>query len=244
MSKFGSLVFQEGSMYRFAICDDNPADTEYISALVMKWSAQSGNETDIDAFPSAEAFLFAYDEDKAWDVLLLDIEMAGMSGVELAKRLRQKNHSIQIVFVTGYMEYIAEGYDVEALHYLLKPVSAEKMLAVLDRAIQRIKRHERALVLSTAQETVRVPLYEIRYLEVQKNYTTVYADIEYSAKRTLREIEKELDESFFKIHRSYIVNMKYIKRIAKSEVILKDNTVLPLARGLYGKLNQAVIKYF
>lgn len=120
-------------MYRFAVCDDSPADRAYVVGLIREWSGRAGLLLQIDEYPSAEAFLFAYEDRSTVDVLFLDIEMEGMSGVELARRLRQMRAGLQIVFLTGYMEYIAEGYDVEALHYLIKPVTGEKLGTVLDR---------------------------------------------------------------------------------------------------------------
>jgi len=231
-------------VYKFAICDDEPADLAYVKAAVERWGRERGSGSEIKTFPSAESFWFVYEEEKDFDILLLDIEMGNMSGVELAKKIREQNRSIQIIFITGYMEYISEGYDVEALHYLLKPVTEEKLREVLERAVQRIQVQEKAMVLETAGETLRLLLYEIEWLEVQKNYVTIHAREDYSVKRPLKEIAKELDERFFQIHRSYMVNLTCIRKITRSEVYLKSGIRLPLSRGLYEKLNQAVIKYF
>lgn len=231
-------------MYRFAICDDEPADLIYVKSKILEWAKKRYLEVDIREFPTAESFLFTYDGEKDFDVLFLDIEMGEMSGVELAKRIRDQNKSIQIVFVTGYMEYISEGYDVEALHYLLKPVGKDKLEGVLDRALERIGMQEKALLIQSAGETVRIPLYEIRFMEVQKNYVTIHGKEEYSMKRTLKEVHKELDGRFFQTHRSYIVNLGFVKKITKSAVVLKDETNIPLARGLYDKINQAFISCF
>ena len=109
--------------YRIAICDDSRADAEYLSALVREWA--QGQAVQLQRFPSAEAFLFRYEEEKDYDLLLLDIEMGNMDGVSMARAVRKENESVQIVFITGYSDYIADGYDVGALHYLLKPVKKE-----------------------------------------------------------------------------------------------------------------------
>ena len=177
-------------MYRLAICDDNQADVSYLQALLEKWAESAQTSLKIESYPSAEAFLFQYEEDKSFDLLLLDIEMGRMSGVELARRLRRENRRVQIVFITGYMEYIGEGYDVEALHYLLKPVTQEKLCSVLDRAAERLKSKEKELCLSLPGAVVRVALCEIRYLEVQRNYVTIYGEEAYTVKRTLNELEE------------------------------------------------------
>ena len=120
--------------YRIAICDDNPQDAQFVQNILDRWSAERGAELRVEHFPSAESFLFRYEEDKAWDILLLDIEMGEMDGVTLAKRIRPGNESVQIVFITGFADFVAEGYEVAALHYLMKPVREDKLFAVLDRA--------------------------------------------------------------------------------------------------------------
>ncbi|MGE5654348.1 MAG: LytR/AlgR family response regulator transcription factor [Bacillota bacterium] len=230
--------------YRFALCDDEPADLKYIATLVAQWADASGHTAAVEPFPSAEAFLLRYAEDKAYDILLLDIEMGQMNGVALARAIRAENKEVQIVFITGYMDYIANGYDVEALHYLMKPVNEAKLLDVLKRAADKLRRNERALLLEIHDETVRIPLYEIQYLEVRQNYVTIHAREEHTVKRPLSEIEKELDESFFRVGRSFIVNLRYIRKITKTDVYLKNGAVVPLSRGMYEPLNRAMISYF
>ena len=227
------------SAYKIAICDDSQADTEYLTTLVKEWAKD--RTAIIKTFPSAEAFLFNYAEEKDFDILLLDIEMGKMDGVTMAKAIRQDNESVQIVFITGYSEYIADGYDVAALHYLIKPVKTEQLLSVLDRAAERLKKNEKELLLKTADETVVMPVREIRYLDVQQNYVTVHGKTDVTVKRTLGEFEKELDERFFRLGRSYIVNLTCVRRISKTEVILTDGSAIPLPRGQYDALNRAII---
>ena len=231
-------------MYKLAICDDNPVDTLYLQSLVSKWARNEGKAVEVHVFASAEAFLFEYEEDKSFDILLLDIEMAEMDGVTLARKIRAGNQQVQIVFITGYTDYIADGYEVEALHYLLKPVKEAKLFEVLERAIAKLARNERTLLLETADGIVRVPLYEIDWIEVQRNYVTVHAAEDYTVKKSLSEVEAELDEGFMRTGRSFIVNLKQVRRIGKTEVILADGSTVPLSRGYYEKLNRAMIERF
>lgn len=227
-----------------AVCDDEPVQIAFLTDLIRTWASRCHRAVRVDGFPSAESFLFRYAADKSFDILLLDVEMGGMNGVELARTIRRENRELQIIFVTGYLEYITDGYDVEALNYLLKPVTEEKLLAVLERAAERLGRRESALLLETGDETVRLPLYEIRYLEVRQNYVTVHAAEEYTVKRPLSELEQGLDDSFFRTGRSFIVNLRYVKKVSRTEVFLKDGASVPLSRGLYDRINQAIIRYF
>ncbi|MCX4305917.1 MAG: LytTR family DNA-binding domain-containing protein [Acetatifactor sp.] len=225
---------------KICICDDSSEERIIINALVREWSRRSGTDVSVSEFPTAEAFLFEYEE-LVPDLVLLDIEMPGMNGVELAKRLRERNKLIQIVFITGFSEYIAEGYEVAALHYLLKPVSPEKLFSTLDRALERQEIDGRKIVFQTSVETVQLLLYEIRYIEVIKNYITIYAKDSYTVKRTLKEIEKELDERFLKVGRSYIVNLHFVSRVTRSEIFLRGGGSVPLPRGAYETVNRAII---
>ena len=230
-------------VYRIAIVDDSNIDAEYVQSILHAWAQDRQAGVHAQRFVSAENFLFHYAENKNWDILLLDIEMGAMDGVTMAKRVRQDNEAVQIVFITGYSDYIAEGYEVAALHYLMKPVNREKLLTVLDRAMEKRRQEERCLNLEAYGEMVRIPFYEIRYLDVHQNYVTVHAKADYTVKRTLGDFEKELDDRFFRVGRGMILNLKYIQRVTKTEVRLSDGTVLPLPRGAYEPLNRAIIQH-
>lgn len=227
--------------YKIAICDDCDVDRQYILNMVTLWGERSGHIVHIDAFSSAENFLFHYAEESDYDILLLDIEMGEMDGVTMAKKLRKENDTVQIVFITGYSDYILEGYEVAALHYLMKPVKTEKLCAVLDRAAQKIAKNEKVLNFEVAGEMIRVPIYQIRYADVFGNYVTIHASSDVTVKMTLSELEKQLDERFYRAGRSCIVNLSQISRVTKAEIKLSDGTAIPLPRGAYDGINRAII---
>ncbi len=131
--------------YKIAVCDDCVSDADYLEMLVMRWAEKVRGQVRILKFNSARTLLFHYEEEKDFDILLLDIEMDGQNGVELAKEIRRNNDVVQIVFITGFPDYMDQGYEVDALHYLLKPVCEEKLYDVLGRAAARLKKTERCL---------------------------------------------------------------------------------------------------
>lgn len=229
--------------YRIAITDDNPVDIKYISSIVQQWASARGLFVQIDSYPSAEAFLFQYEEAPVCDIILLDIEMSGMDGVTMAKRLREKNSTAVIVFITGYSDYIAEGYDVSALHYLMKPVDPDRLMQVMDRAVERLCREERLLTVKVANEIVRLPVGSVLFLEAARNYVTIHAEGrgDVVVRHKLGNFENELDQRFLRVGRSYIVNLTKLYRITRKEVLFPDGTVLPLPRGAYDTLNRAII---
>lgn len=227
--------------YKVAICDDSDADRRYIMDMVRSWASAAGHEVQIDGFPSAESFLFRYAGESDYDILLLDIEMGAMDGVTMAKELRKSNDTVQIIFITGYSDYISEGYEVAALHYLMKPVKEEKLCLVLDRAAEKLAKNERILNFEVSGEMVRVPIYQIRYADVLGNYVTVHALTDVTVKMTLGELEKQLDERFYRVGRSALVNLTQISRVTRAEIRLNDGTAIPLPRGAYEGVNRAII---
>lgn len=227
--------------YKVAICDDSDADRRYIMDMVRSWASAAGHEVQIDGFPSAESFLFRYAGESDYDILLLDIEMGAMDGVTMAKELRKSNDTVQIIFITGYSDYISEGYEVAALHYLMKPVKEEKLCLVLDRAAEKLAKNERVLNFEVSGEMVRVPIYQIRYADVIGNYVTVHAQTDVTVKMTLGELEKQLDERFYRVGRSALVNLTQISRVTRAEIRLNDGTAIPLPRGAYEGVNRAII---
>lgn len=227
--------------YKLAVCDDSDADRQYISGLVSKWAERTGHMVDLREFSSAESLLFAYSGENDFDMLLLDIEMGGMDGVTMAKKIRSVNETIQIIFITGYSDYIAEGYDVAALHYLMKPVNEEKLFSVLNRAAEKLAKNEKVLNFELGGEMIRVPIYKIRYADVFGNYVTIHTPEKVTVRMTLGELEKELDSRFFRVSRSVIVNLTVISRVTKSEIKLNDGESIPIPRGAYESVNRAII---
>ncbi len=230
-----------GVRYKIAICDDLESDRDYLKDLLNKWAINNSHLLNIDTFSSAESFLFHYEEAKDYDILLLDIEMGLMDGVSMAKKIRQDNDTVQIIFITGYSDYITEGYEVNALHYLMKPVKEEKLFSVLERAIEKVNKNDVVLNLETANGMVRIPIYQIRFAEVFGNYVTIHANDEVVVKITLNEIEKLLDERFYRVGRSAIVNLNEVSRVTRTEIKLLDGTSIHLPRGAYDGVNRAII---
>ncbi len=228
-----------------AICDDERTELEYLTKLVARWSAARGIASRVKTFPSAEAFLFSYAEDKGYDVLLLDIQMENVDGIELAKRVRADNEAVQIIFVTGYPDYISEGYEVSALHYLIKPVEESKLFGVLDRAYKNLSRQERFVLFDSGGESIRTAVSDIVYAEAFSHTVVVKtASGSIEVKKTVGEVEKLLGDGFVRCHRSYIAGLKHISRITKTDVLLDNGASVPLSRRLYNEVNRAFINYY
>lgn len=232
---------------RIALCDDEAPMIAHLRASVSAWAAGRGEPVAVLDFPSADAFLFAWEEDRCFDIVVLDIQMPGMDGMSLARTLRQADERVQLLFVTGYADYLAEGYDVAAVHYLLKPVEEERLFAALDRAAARLARAEPMLALESDGTMMRIPQREIRYLEaVPHGVQIVGGGAEsHRIRMPLAEIEAQLEDgAFVRCHRSFLVGIRHIRRILKTDVLLDDGRLVPLSRRMYKAVHDAFIRYY
>ncbi len=229
--------------YKIAICDDSESDREKIAGMVRRWAEASGNDVFMSVFPSSESFLFQYAEDKNYDILLLDVEMRELSGIDLAKRVRAERGRAEIVFITSHFEFIAEGYEVDALHYLVKPVAEQKLFEVLDRAAERLALEPPSVVVNCDGGTMKLLEADILYIESFAHYIEIHTPTDvYRLKESITAFGEQLSGDFFRAHRSYIVNLKAVERISRSSLRLAGGAEIPLARGKYDGLNRAFIE--
>lgn len=228
---------------KIAICDDEQNQVEYITSLVLSWSEREKHFCEICTFASAEAFLFEYEDDKTFDILLLDVEMKKITGIELAKRIRKDNRSVEIVFITSHFEFVGEGYEVDALHYLTKPISEDKLAQVLTKAAEKLSVEPPFIVITYEGETVKLYEANILYVESFLHYIVIHTkDQEYKIKESISAFEDKLSDDFYRIHRSYMASLKHITRISRTSVYI-GKAELPLSRGKYDDIHREFIKH-
>lgn len=231
-------------IYKIAVCDDDAKQREYLLGIVRSWAAKHRHMTEVREYSDARSFLFDYGEEKDFDILLLDIEMPEITGIDIAKAVRRDNSTVQIIFVTGYYEYFSDGFDVSALHYLIKPVNEDKLNPVLDKAVENLNYRQRSVLLSTHDADIKVPLSDILYIESENVHVIVHTlHGDHRARISLSKLSEQLDSTFFKVHRSYVVGLRHIKKISRGEITMQNGDVVPISRGMYGDIHAALIKY-
>lgn len=227
---------------KIAICDDDGKQMQELDRIVHSWSVDVSQKVEIRTYPSGEAFLFDYEAEPDFDLLLLDIEMPGIDGISLAKKIRASGNRVEIIFLTSHTEFYGEGYEVDALHFLIKPVKEEKLRAVLTKAVEQLVLEPPFLIVRCNGETVKLYESEIWYIEAFLHYIVIYTGMkEIRIMEKISEMEIRLTHDFYRCHRSYLVSLKHVKKIARNEVTLENGTILPLARGKYDDINRAYI---
>jgi two-component system response regulator LytT len=229
---------------RIAVCDDEEKFRNQARDMVDKLAGSL--DVVVDAYSDGNQLLAAFDK-KPYDVLFLDIEMPAMDGITLAKKLRERSDSIYIVFLTGHVEYALEGYEVNALRYLTKPVQEEKLREVL-RFVMDQSTSKKQLMIKEDGEELLLNIADIVYFEAQNQYVMIYTtDGEHLVRYNIGDFEEQLKaDGFFRVHRGYLVSLAKVKKLVKSEVIMdgEDGEVsVPVSRSNVKPLKEALYAY-
>ncbi len=248
-------------MWKIGICDDEEAVRSYLASLVREQTA----ECEISEYTSPEEYL---SDGRECDLLFLDIGMEngdGMDGMELARRIRSMDEICQpvIIFVTGYGKYVYEAFDVEAFHYLRKPVDERKFQEVFQRAaaqrqagqnpkgqasgqihFSETEKQKRKLMIQYGGKSRAVPLDSLYYMESQGHKVLLHGKegvLEYYAR--IGVLEEKLQGSFFRIHKGYLVNLSWVDEYSRSEVRLASGDRLPVSKYKYEAFVKAHLRF-
>ena len=229
---------------RIAICDDEKNIRELIANKVVKQYP----DAEIIFFQSGEELLLS---DESIDILFLDIQMSGIDGMETARELRKKDKRVILVFVTAVEEYVFQAFDVGAFNYIVKPIDDGKFSDVLHRAVdewssQNINEkepEERYVLINNSGVHTKVILDEIVYAEVFNRKVVIHkldGEIEYYGK--MSDLESLAGDSFFRPHRAYLINFKYVEKYDATTIYLERGTVL-MAKQNYPEFVKKYMKY-
>lgn len=231
---------------KIAICEDQREEAGWLKKQIEDWGLRKSIPAIITLYENAKQFWFDYDPEKYFDVLILDVEMPGENGISLARQLRQKQDDIPIIFVTGAIEYMSEGYDVQAVHYLLKPVDKNKLEECLQRVYEKLEAEEPPFVINTNKGVIRLTQKEIIKIESFSRYC-IYTTLkgEYQVNISLKDAMKDLKkEHFAYTHRGILVNLKHVETITREQVTLTQGYTALISRRQYADFNKAFITYY
>lgn len=216
---------------KIAICDDEKAVLEQLRGYVERYAASHLFDYTVLEFEDSRLLLEAARQDKDIQILFLDIYMEPLSGMELAERLRADGSSCAIIFVTVSTDHYASSYEVDAEHYLVKPVSYERVCQALDRCSALLAAAAKSISFSTQGREILLPLRQIRFAEVFRNQTIIHADRDIPLRCTLEAVAARLDDRrFIRTHRSYLLNMDYIANRSDNDIFLKTGERVSLSR--------------
>lgn len=228
---------------RIAICEDTSSMTQRLSDAIGDWAASRKIQVDVLCYKSAEAFIMAW-PDISFDLTFLDIQMKNMTGIELAEQIRKTDENMMLVFVTGHSQYVLKGYDVNALHYLIKPLSPAKLLPILDKAYTIWRSRQNAVFLVPVDSGLKkIPYGEIYYFTMFSHTAKIQtADNEYDIRKTAHELIESLPVYFIRCHRSYIVNLLKADCVYNGSILMTDGKTIPVSRKCSKEVSDAFIR--
>ncbi len=230
---------------RIAVCDDDRAIREELSRLIKKQAP----EADVVAYQSGKEMINAGAD---FDISFLDIEMGKISGMDIARLIREKEKSSTqrsiLIFVTGYREYMEEAFDVNAFHYLIKPIDAEKFSEVLSRARKEAsaigEQNKKQIMVKRSGTQQKIWLRDIYYIESGNKkvvFHTTDGTLEVYGK--MEELENRLGNTFYRCHRCYLVNMEKIAAYSANNIQVTNGDNLLLARVKYSDFIKSYMRY-
>lgn len=229
-------------MIRIAVCDDEELMLLTLKAQINTYMEHQNDEFQVFLFLSAEALLKSKD---TFDIVFLDIQMDGMTGMEAAQKLRERGSNCFIVFITVLKDYVYTAFEVEASDYLLKPVADNRLYRTMDRILNYIEcRVENSLIIKKETWLKTIRFEDILYCEAINRKIFVHTKrehIDYYHK--IGELEKQLGRDFFRCHRSYLVNLRHVCGYENGMTILENGEHIPVSRLRQQEFAKVVLDY-
>ena len=225
-------------MLRIAICDDKDEQIEKIMAMTENYLAATKTTGEIFPFRNPLVFLEELPRTGGFDILLLDICMPGLQGIEVAREIRRGGHKTEIIFLTSSTEFAIEAFALDAAHYLVKPFTQTQLDGAIEKARSIIAKKERKpITLKLRGSDVRtIDLNEIAYVECTAHTQTVYLTngVAMEARRTISELlsafEHAVPGQFISPYKGYLVNQKQIRQITDNQIILRGGNKIPIPK--------------
>ena len=236
-------------MIRIALCDDEQKILDEVSQYIKKYAEKKSDQTpEIVPFHSARALRNALDEEKDFDIFILDVYIGEEMGTELAKNIRKRGIESPVIFLTTSVEHAPQGYETGTLRYLIKPLDPNKFYEAMDAAIRQAEKIlERLIRIKTEHGIENINANNIMYSEAHDHYQyiTMNNGGTLKVRTTVSNLYTTLAKNggFVRLGSAYIINLRNIKNLSSSEVHLYNNTTISIPRGKYAELKKAFWDY-
>ena len=227
---------------KIAICEDDALMAETLKIYIKDYLDSRDLSHTIKKFDSASKF---FDSTETFDLIFLDYLLPDSNGMDIARTLRKTNKKTTIIFTTSYSEYVFESFEVNTFRYLVKPITQEDINKTMTAFVNNFEQYSKIDIPTVGGETVFVNLPEIMYIESNGRYTTVRLNsTSYVSTKALATFQSEINSfKFFRTHRTFLVNMKYIAEIHGSTIILTNGEKATISRRNLNTFNQAFFNY-
>jgi len=229
---------------KVAIVEDNFESAEVLQRYLKKYSRENNIIIDVYSFQDGDEIVNFYEA--KFDIILLDIEMKRMDGMSAAKKIREFDKDVTIIFITNMPQYAIKGYEVKALSYLLKPVPYFAFSQEMNSSLERVKQKRESHILVTTDEgIIKIYIFDIFYIETMKHYLIIHSrDGEFKSRTSMKKMEDELKEGiFFRSNSCYLVNMDEVTGV-KGDYVIINNENLKISRPRKKEFMEALASHF
>lgn len=231
--------------WNIAICDDEHVETELLQGYLQHLEAERGDSFSVRSFSSGEQLLAQFS--KNTDILLMDIGMNGISGLDTIRKLREQETDVCVIFITSLTQYAIEGYSVHAFGFLPKPLSYLRFRRTMDEALAALESEKSStLALPVETGTQYIDFTRVCYVEVYGRMICVTREngLSLECRMSLANLERVLNSwKFFRCHNNFLVNFAYVERIESGKLTMKDGRVIPVSKHRYQELLLAIGRY-
>ena len=237
-------------MLKTAVCDDNITDLSNITSILNDYNAMHMNKRTIDytAFQNAADLIASLERGQRYDLILIDVLMPFITGMQAAKEIRRFNKDVKIIFISNSAEFAVESYNVDAFYYALKPIWKDQLFLLLNKVMAELDSQiGTSILIKSKAGLTRVNIHHLEFAEV--NGRSIYYHITdgtvIEAAGTMSELEQLLsgNSCFIKPHRSYIINMEHLDTLSQRDIVMRSRKIVPIAKANYGSLRSAYIEF-
>ena len=232
-------------MITIAVCDDTPQYQQETVALLEQWGKEKNVLVKIDQFDNGDSLLHALTH-QVYDLIFLDIIMPMFSGIDTCAEIRRENRQTKIIFLSVSPEFGVDAFRVKANGYLLKPLKPAALFALMDEHLAEQEEPDSFLLARSTSMVRKVPLRTITHLEAQNKHILIYTSDGniLTVTTPLHQLQPQLNAPyFFQCHRSYIINMNYIRTLSKNELTMSDGCSIPISRNCSKDLQNAYFTF-
>lgn len=230
-----------------AICDDNPKIIGQLETLLLSFFEHDLNQFNYEAFLSGESLVdHLTKEESSFQIYLLDVEMKSLDGFEVARFIRERDQQAIIIFITSHVEWMPEAFEVNAFHYLIKPIDELKVKQVLTKAMEQLSLRKMILQFTIQKKVYTVYLGEVEYFESMKRKMIIHLKNgeEYEYYGTMKEvIDKVSTQLFTQVHHSFVVNMDYVQMKSGETIVLQSGREIAITKKFHQSFQSAYRKY-
>lgn len=231
-------------MYKVAICEDNQEQQKYIKELIKKLEIPDIQE--IETFDSGETLVEAYKRGNQYSIILLDMQMDELNGIETGEIIQRYDKNVIIIIVTSILEYAVDGYSINAFDFVLKPIDEMKFQKILYKAIKHLKESiNRVYKISKRDKTELLKLSEIIYFESDRKKVKIHClDRIVFNNESISEVEESIEKyNFMRISRFYLINLTFIKEIRSNDIVLSNGEILRYSSKLQKNIKKSYMNF-